>query len=1283
MSSRHRISPWLHGLLGAALLAASALATASTLTLGQQPLFLTEGVAPNIFVTLDNSGSMEYGYTPDGISSYRTTRRAKSSTFNGTYYNPLVTYSAPYSVSYTSSTLTVTQLSTSFTAAYVNGFKTSKGTLNLSTGYKVSWNYDPSTTLGSTYGSNGLAENPSADFGASTTTSSSTGSATVTTGVTYSTNASSCPSSISNTSSTSTGTPTTSTSASTGGTVTSTPSTTTVTSYSNISCTKSGSKYTVKVTTTATPTTTTTVKTTDMTKSAVPAYYYLYNTALSGCTSVTTDDNCYKLVTVSSTSGTNGTDERQNFANWYSYYRIRALASQSSANIALVNLSDNTRLAWQTLAVSDSCTLNNTTCKGIDSSGYDTRLRNFSGQHRADFFKWLADIPYGGGTPLRTALTRVGSFLQTTGVNGPYAYSLGSTASPEYACRPSYHMMVTDGLWNNDSYSGIEYDNATQTLPDKISYSPMAPYKDSTGNTLADIAFKYWATDARSDIDNDVPAYTAVSSTNATTQYWNPKNDPATWQHLVNYFVGIGLGQSLTNPAWGGDTFSGDYSKLAAGTLSWPAASSDSANNVYDLWHAAINSRGEFFSADSPDQLLSAMQNIVTRISEREDSGASPALMSSPLLNADNSSDSTLYSYTPKFNSADWSGDLIKYLQNTSAGTQSQVWSAKSLLDATYSSGNSVFSSRVVKMADGTSTSTSKLKDFTWANLSSAQQTSLNLTLAATVDSLGSKRVDFLRGDRSNEGSTFRTRSSVLGDIIDSAPVLVGAPSRLASLMNATVSSTDTSYTTFKSTWAARATRIYVGANDGMLHAFDGDGKEVFTYIPSAVIGNLYKLTDASYTSKTHQYYVDGSPVTADVYYDNAWHTVLVGTLRGGGRALFALDITDPGNIKLLWEKSYSDSDYSELGFTYSRPTISLLHNGTWSVILGNGYNGTNDKAVLYLMNIKDGSLIKALTVSDGKTTANGLATPRAADINGDLVTDYVYAGDLHGNLWRFDLISPGSLTASTTASNFKVAFNGTPLYTATTSTGQVQPITSAPYLVKHTSGTGYLVEFGTGKYIETDDADPNTSTTMSLYGIWDLQTAGQSVSSTPTLSRSKLQQQTMKESSTTTSFDNNGTAVTQTVRTVSDTAVTWYDSNGNVSSYGWYLDLPATGEMVVNNLYVTAGVLIASTLTPNEDPCADGVTTWLMTLDPYTGGATDFATIDLNNDGVVDDNDRYNGSSVSGFQMTGLKGGFTVSASSSSSNDPVACGSDGCVSIGTDASQSGRQNWRNILEQE
>jgi type IV pilus assembly protein PilY1 len=1171
-------------------------ARAAQLNMAQQPLILSPSLAPNLILTLDSSNSMKRAFVPDALGyaddALRDTRRVKAASFNPLYYDPAIHYRVPKRILFRNGELLSSDYPVSagagfdFTRVYVNGFNSARGTLDLSSDYRVAWEYDPARGQDRDYDAASryarpmgslryLAENPAADF-------------------------------------------------------------------------RGGGWH-------------------DMTRAGVAAYYYLYDPALAASCTAQNDD-CYRLVTVSENSDPGGGDERQNFAIWYAFYRNRALAMQSAANLAFSGLPESIRFTWQDLH----------RCGELDSAGAcngnaqrgGNLFRRFAAEQRANFFAWLGDLAYTGDSPLPAALERAGRFI--SGERSP-AYDLepGATREPRYACRPSFHLMMRDGLWNAGGASLGNLDGSALSLPDRTRYQPRPPFRDAADGTLADLAFQYWASDAQPALADRLKPHIRAPQADAGRQYWDPRNDPATWQHLVNFFVGIGLGSSLTQaapaPQWTGDTYS-----LGSGTITWPAASNangGSPNNVYDLWHAAINSRGEFFSADSPDELLSAMQNIVLRISQRVDSGASPALATSPLLNGD----STVYSYTPRFSSADWSGDLIKYKQNTANGTQSQVWSAQTQMNQTYGSGNSAFGSRVVKMAASANT----LKDFTWANLSSAQQTSLNQTLANVADTNGAKRVDYLRGDRSNEGSLFRARSSVLGDIIDSSPVLVGPPSRLEALMNATnsTSTTDaTSYTKFKANNSSRATRIYVGGNDGMLHAFDDSGNETFAFIPSAVLSNLYKLSDPSYTSLTHQYYVDGSPVTADVFFGGAWHTVLVGTLRGGGRAIFALDITDPSNVSMLWEKSYADTGYTDLGYTYSRPTVTLLKTGQWAVITGNGYNSTNDKAVLYAMNIADGSRIAAITVSDSSTAANGLSTPRVADIDGDLVAEYAYAGDLHGNLWRFDLTSANLTSTTPTA-----AFSGTPLFTAKTSSNQVQPITSAPYLARNPTGIGYIVIFGTGKYIESSDSNANITKAMSLYGIWDQQ----GTTTPPTIGRSNLQSQSFTNTDVSASFNNNGTNVSAIIRTVSSNAVTWLNAAGTVVQYGWYLDLPLTGEMVVNNPYVTSDVLVASTLAPNTDPCANGVTTELLALNPYTGGATNFPALDMNNDGVVDSNDNYNGGSVAGVQMSGLKGGFTVTSNSSTTNNFDVCGTNGCKSLSGSSAATGRRNWRNIRSQD
>lgn len=1138
---------------------------AAALTISQEPLFLTEGVAPNLIVTLDDSGSMAWGYAPDGISGDHATRRFKSNYYNPMYYNPLVTYAAPKKVTYNSGTgqTTITEYSTSFTAAYINGYNTSKGSVNLSNNFRPTREYNPTSS------SQTLANNPSLDFSAS--------------------------------------------------------------NRSN----------------------------------GVAAYYYLRDNSLSGCSANSlTDEDCYKYVAV-------GAAERQNFANWYSFYRTRALATQSAANLAFYTLPENVRVTWQML---NSCTAmsGSGNCTGATGATYNNRLKNFSGNHRQEFFKWLGDTPANGGTPLRTAMDRAGKFLSTTGISGAYAHTPGSVTNPQYACRPSYQILMTDGIWNGGGPTVNNYDNTNQSLPDGVAYTAQAPFKDGSSNTVADLAFKYWAEDA-SPIANNVKPFTPYKNNNAVTQYWDARNNPATWQHLVTYTLGLGLTRSLTDPAWNGSTFTGGYTALANGTKAWPTVGADNANNPYDLWHAAINSRGEFFSVDSPDGMVDAFKAILSRIADRETSAAAISVESA-VASLNNEA------YYAKFSSDTWSGELIKYDINSS-GALSMAWNARSTLNSVQNN---------IKINNGAGT----LVPFTWANLSPAQKTAMNRTAAGVPDALGSARVDFIRGSRDGEGTTFRERAYLLGDIVHSSPVVVGTPDRMPGLMNPLGSSTDaTSYTKFKQDKAGRTKQIYVGANDGMLHAFNDSGNQTFAYIPTAVIEKLNRLTDRGYNA-SHEYFVDGTPVVGDVFFGGAWHTILVGTLRGGGRSMFALDITDPGNISLLWE--FSSTDDADLGFTFTEPVITRLHNGKWGVVMSNGYNSTNDRAALFILDAENGNVLRKLVVDGGAGLVNGLSSPKTVDINGDLITDYVYAGDLLGNVWRFDLFSTSVTPAfrktdSVANSTFRVAFGGKPLFTASNSSGR-QPITVAPTLIRHPSGIGYMVTAGTGKYIESSDAQADTSQAMTLYGIWDRQTAGETASTTPSINRSMLVQQTMGTPAnvTFTDEDASGTVTSsqnRDLRLISRNPVEWYNdavppATRTVKSYGWYLDLKEgstmKGELVATPMTSRADVLLVATTTPNDDPCESGIDRWFIAIDGITGGATTFDVLDMSGNNTVDVNDSYNGQVVSSVRYPGF-GSPAVVGSTALFNPENGDIKPLELSFGPYA--RGRQNWRSLGE--
>ncbi|MDO9625826.1 MAG: PilC/PilY family type IV pilus protein [Pseudomonas sp.] len=1256
-------------------------ATAATLDVSQKPLILVESVAPNLTFSIDDSGSMKRAHVPDSIAAdtIMRTKRAKSANFNPIYYNPNITYVVPMGTNVNGSDLVY---STNFTSARHMGFKPAFGTVNLSNSYRATWYCTRDLVGNCSYGVNGfgsvkeLAENPAEDFQVTATVTSSSPNATLTTqgGVTYN---------ISRTGSGCTAT------ASWGGI-----------SFSSVPCSRSSNTATV-----------------DLRTLSVPAYYYVLDPGLSGCTgsSARGNDDCYRLRLVTSSG-------QQNFAIWYSFYRDRALATQSAAHLAFYDMSSAVRLTWQSL---NNCTTFN------NSSGCgDNRFRVFSDRHKSNFLTWLTDVSFSGGTPLRETLDRAGKFLQsnTAWSLNPNPYTTTGTTSstvqnPMHACRPSFHIMMTDGMWNGANgtpTNALRPDHVDFTLPDGTSYvKTRRPYADATTSTLADLAMHYWATDL-SNLNNDIKPYVREKNSNATAEYWDPRNNPANWQHMTNYMVGLGLSEALNNAnvPWEGSTFNGGYLNILNGNANWPAASDSNANNVYDLWHAAINSRGEFFSVESPDDMVKAFKDILNRIADRTSSAARPAVSASFVSDAtDNSIQSNVYA--TQFSSEDWSGELTKTLISSN-GVQTLQWSAKS------ENQNIVASTRKVMIKD-TSNATSKLKNFTWSNLDTLQQGWLNLDPASLnngTDNKGTGRVAYIRGDRSQEGTestTFRKRSTIIGDIVNSSPVVVGTPAYLAYLADRIENPSGAnlnykSYADFRTAnqKTIRKEMIYVGGNDGMLHGFNAKtGKEEFAFIPTEVIKNLYRLTGQNYQGGAHHFYVDGSPIVRDVYFGDAenegWRTILIGTLRAGGKALFALDITDPENIKLLWE--FDSSNDSDLGYTFAQPEITRLHTGEWAVLMGNGYNSTNDRAALMIFDIKTGNLLKKLVVPDvvdaGVTLSNGLSSVRGADNNGDGVVDYAYAGDLQGNLWRFDLIKTDSAasttsdpfarsTVTTINSDLKIAYGGKPLFTARDAdaiTAKRQAITIQPSLVRHPSGYGYLVLFGTGKYFENSDANVDNSRAMTLYGVWDRQTKRQTTTTgtARATDRTKLGAQQFTSQVNNAVIGDEDQSAVNDIRLLSQNQIEWYNAgttnftaDTSVKHWGWKLNLAVnnnlTGEMIVNNMAARGQTLFVTSLTPNQDPCKAGADTWLYGVSAYTGGRTKFNVLDLNNDQIVNSKDTYGSANdvVSGVRFPAI-GGFTLAPGnkiygSDGANDPGT--------VGDDPNTTGRQSWHIVPEE-
>jgi type IV pilus assembly protein PilY1 len=543
--------------------------------------------------------------------------------------------------------------------------------------------------------------------------------------------------------------------------------------------------------------------------------------------------------------------------------------------------------------------------------------------------------------------------------------------------------------------------------------------------------------------------------------------------------------------------------------------------------------------------------------------------------------------------------------------------------------------------------------------------TSDNSEKAANQE-FGESLVDYLRGDVSNEGtgtSNFRKRyEQRLGDIIHSGPVFVGDPD--AAAYPDTIA--DDSY----QAWAynsvdadenpgayGRQEMIYVGANDGALHAFNADtGAEVFAYYPQAIFSDeeslgLHWLADPNYE---HRYYVDGEPVVAEVYVDTddgrglAWHTLLVGGLRGGGRAIYAIDVTYPSEFSdasgvaenILWEFTHPD-----LGYTYGKPTIAKMNDGRWAAIFGNGYNPSDDSAdgaaklfikyldtdspsyrVLTTLGSDDDALIANGDCSDADSDCNGLSTPAVVDLGGDVVADRAYAGDVQGNLWVFDLSSDDPDTSS-----WGVAYGTTaapePLMTANyREDGEVkgQPITAQPIVTLHPTESSYstqpntMVFFGTGQYITEND--PTTDGTNSFYGVWD---SGEAITFNRSATTPVLVEQTITEDY----LDS------EEVRLLSSNTVDYGDTYK-----GWYVDLPDSGERVIVTPIVYDSLVVYTTLVPESNLCSDSAGySWLMVHNLADGSAPSYVALDITGDGVFDSSDQVDGAYVAGVKSSEL----------------------------------------------
>jgi type IV pilus assembly protein PilY1 len=1052
------------------------------------------------------------------------------------------------------------------------------------------------------------------------------------------------------------------------------------------------------------------------------AYYYEFDSTNTDCDGTTDDNDCYDAVILSGSNENFDTakerptrsdckdtpsedpitcslaQEQQNFANWFSYYRKRHLLAKTAASAAFARLSHTVRVAYQGI--------NN------DYDGNDVRNSTtpsfplflpFTGSARSDFFDWLQAIQPDHSTPLRTATVRAGEEFSRSGDDSPYAKEPGVVDTPELECRQNFHFAFTDGYWNGDSPGvGNADDQSDVSLPTNdfgiTTYDSQAPYADSNSNSLADVAFEYWVNDLRDTLDDNVPVYdddrsdyNGDGSVDNTDIFWNPANDPANWQHMVNFTVGLGIDGVLAHNQ-------STYNELIAGTTDWPATGANNQANVDDLWHAAINSRGSYFSAKKPSDLVSSFTKVLENIEARTGSSSAPA-PSAPRFEAGTKL------YQPAYNTTDWYGNILAYnvsdLIADPDATPPPVWEARDEINT-----QDYDTEREILAYNASSGGIA----FRYSALSPTQSSLIS-----------ADQLDYVRGDQSNElsnGGSFRNRNYVLGDVVHSEPRFVPPPELIYP-----DSLESDPYSTFRSDNDSRTPMLWFGANDGMVHGIDADtGEELLAFVPNTIFP---KLADLSSTSYSHQYYVDGSPNHADAYYNSDWHTVLVGGLNGGGQGIYALDITDPSSFDegnaanlVLWE--FNDANDSDLGYTFSKPSVAKMHNGKWVAIFGNGFNNTyadshvssSGDAVLYILDLEDGSVEKKISTGVGTAEdptgtgrPNGLATAEPVDIDGDYLVDYIYAGDLFGNVWKFDV-------TDSNASNWdvvKVAGTPTPLFVATDRDGDRQPITSGIKVGLHPEQEGVMLNFGTGKYLEAGDI--STTQVQSFYGIWD-----RMESNIHTVQRSH----TFEQNVLYTNYDQFGEA---NARVTSGDTFNFYTasspalpSNPSSDGYlGWHMDLVTVvedppdsgttvevveGERVIEDPERRGSRIIFNTIIPSDNACDSGGSSWLMEINATTGarlaqtpfdydrdnafGVSDWVEVpfDVNGDGVVDSNDRVPGSGTQDKDGR-LKSAPTVLLTEDGDEVKVQSTADAKLSVikeRGDTEALGRRSWIQLL---
>ena len=992
--------------------------------------------------------------------------------------------------------------------------------------------------------------------------------------------------------------------------------------------------------------------------------------------------------------------EYQNFANWFQYHRTRMhVAIAAVGNAFATALGPDIRVGYGRINQGEKRPVD-----GVGTIVVERGVRRFVNKDpnatelhrgktdRSDFFDWLNTRTADGGTPLMRAMHTVNNYFRRADAMGPWAAEPGQRGGKlnqprnHLACRRSYHILMTDGQYTfakpDSGQEGLrqmdytlESDNANgQPIQDdrpaekggpargSYQYRPQAPYKGEARGSLADYAMDGWKNDLRLDLNNQVSSY---------------EGNPSFWQNVTTYTLGFGVEGTLPYPD--------SLQKIINGELSWPArrepgeafakVEPGKPTAIDDLWHAAVNGHGKYVNVRNSAGFMSEMAGILAEIASRTGTSAGVAV-ASRALQANNQK------FVPSYKTKDWTGDLKAYAVDVHGRQGALQWSVLDRLPKPID--------RTMYVGTGNASGPAA-SPFYWDSAEDKPSQRMTdrarrelIQGAGKKDEDGSPLVLYLRGDRTESGKKFRTQlqNAVIGHIVNSQPAYIGtAIDRGYRYLPAAFGSAKSGADSYRDYVAQKAARscsttiqsgaakvcgpamVFVGSNEGFLHGFNANpdpvksgGREIFAFAPFASLSELGRSSRPEFQAR---FMMDGPLIERDAFWGNRWHNVVVGTTGAGPKAVFALDVTQTDfhglDKAVLWELSDANqtvkANADAIGHVLQEPEVGVLADGRWVVVIGNGYESRSKRAQLLVVELQTGQVIARLDTSVGSDSQpNGLGGV-ALVRDGNQVITGAFAGDLRGNVWKFDL-------ASTRPSDWKVSYGKKPMFT----TQDGRAITAAPVLVTHPLG-GVMVLVGTGKLFEVGDNevpanyDRNNGPFDALYGLWD--TARLSVDRNGNRTWATDDR---KNPDGTTSKGNDGipikpgTVVTRKLQVTPGMTLVKIPledpANRNLDwtrDRGWRVmlkDMIAVGgQRNIVTPQLMSGLVLFETMSPWVDEvsaaCRPQIDTpgFALALDPLSGRMSSKSLIDTNNDKLVDGGDAP----VAGWAMENWTGRSVV----------------------------------------